>query len=709
MKKVKKNFSDISDDIELTREQFYGKFFRSIKGLSEQKTKCLACNKIFSSKNRKFHAYHNHATSRPLKCELCPSKFFLSSKRMHHMMVRHRDDYKCVECKAQFDRALHFSSHMLSTHQKKVDVPVFDQDEINFPPHLMRYTKKLTAIRALKREKRSLDPVSATELEMEDSSFHFLAQGPPKCIECGEEFDSSRALRIHSRSHTNGSFTPGTRVSLAQERELKALEYVHQCDICEKKFSAAFALNAHKRFKHGIESEQVLRKHKAMKTKYEVECDICDFKSHRRDYVEHHVKAAHKTEFHCRHCSRICSNFNFFMYHLSESHPKSKGNLKKFHKCRECEKGFKSLESLKEHKQNKHGGSKATPENYCSTCCVAYTEAVGLEVHLANHVHKSLQYFLDNFQMQFEDEDEEEEAHEEAPVENGEASTEVEDERIPVDDPFQRMLELKFQQTVEPPVKRARMSRTSAHRLSLSNDDDKLEYLKYLECHNGIYKCGICGKMKAIRKYMLHHLKQHREVPTYTCAHCPEKFVFKKKYEKHLQSHEKPPSEEMNVDEHPKYQETPAAKKEIKCGVCQVDFRLTIMLNRHNTTWHGEDNPDKDLSMSEQKAKKEEPKPEVASIKLLRCKHCAVAFIRASELKEHLKDKHNSVSVDQPMEDEEEAESEAQSDHKPGAFECDKCKLAFQEKKFLDNHQKFFCMHRQAKSESAEAKVINEQ
>lgn len=728
LKQVKNSFDEIPDDAELTREQFYGKFFRSIKkarGVGELKTKCLACHKIFSTKNRKFHALHNHATFRPLKCELCPSKFFTSNKRMFHMGNRHPTDYRCSQCSQQYDRAHIYALHMLNEHKMTVKVPTIDQNEINVPNHIMRYTKKVTAVRAMKAQKRMENVIDVSGTDSEASSFFLIPQDSLKCAECYEEFDSSRSLRIHMRNHTNSSTFAAVAAEIAKTREVKTLDYIHQCDLCEKKFSAMFALNAHKKFRHSIETPTATKKRKAEKTKYDVECDICDFTSFRRDYVEHHVRAAHKLEFQCRHCSRIMSNSNHFLYHLSEFHPKAKDDFKTLHKCTQCEKLFKTVEGAEQHQESKHKRDVKIPENYCEFCGVVYNDALGFEVHQANHKHKALQTYFENRPANTEKNGIKEEPVESDAmvIETRSSSPQDETEK----DPFTRMLEQKIQSPDEPPPKRTRFipSRFAPSRLSIlvaptSNDDDKLEYLKYLQCVNGEFKCGICGKKKTARKYMLHHLKQHKEVPTYSCDKCPEKFVFKKKYEKHLEIHNELVDDiviervEMNVDEHPKFQETATknTSNEIRCELCDVSFKLTIMLNRHNSTWHAVDNPDKEMSMNDQKAKKEEPKQELAILKLLRCKHCLEAFIRPVELKEHLKEKHNSESIDQPI-DCEATQSTEQSDASKfgtGAFPCDRCKFMFKEKKFLENHQKFFCIGRQGKSDANGAEVvINEQ
>jgi hypothetical protein len=326
---------------------------------------------------------------------------------------------------------------------------------------------------------------------------------------------------------------------------------------------------------------------------------------------------------------------------------------------------------MKTHLANKHSSDFQQKENHCSICCVTYKDTNGFEIHNQNHVHKNMLKFVEsNFQEAVTWEQEE-------TVETNYSVTEYSEEPENTCDPFEKMLEKKLQ---------------SFDASKSTSGEDKLDYLNFMQFQDGVYTCGICAKTKHVRKHMLHHLKQHSEVPTFQCEKCPEKFVFKKKYEKHVMEHEN----DMNIDEHPKFQDILHEKNEIKCQICQMNFKLTIMLNRHNTTWHSEENEFRELSMNEQKAKKEESKHELAPIKLLRCKHCLQAFIKPLELKEHLKVKHNSESMDQPPEED--------------SLKCEKCKLSFDEKKFLENHQKFFCVHRQVKSESETTKnVINEQ
>ena len=768
MRSNKETYDHIPDDAELTRQQFFGKFFRTIKG--KGKTKCLACAKIFSSNNRIFHALHNHCLSRPYNCEKCPKSFFLKIKRLRHMSFKHYDDYKCTECSLQFDRAKLYAEHMEKQHEVTVEIPTLNDDAIDVPPSLMKFTKKLTAVKALKQEVMMM---KLKDDEGNTSSSPLFTQGPVECNDCHEEFDSSRAYRNHLRNQLCG--VPSEVKKIEPPKVESPVEYNFECDICEKKFSASYALNAHRKFKHfrNTSENTVLF---SKKIKFTVHCEICDFVAPRRDCLERHVKKEHKPEFKCRHCERTLSNFNYYMHHVHDNHPKALEKIQTSHKCSECQKGFRSVDILEMHKKNKHGHGFFLPENFCLACGVAYKSAENLEIHNKNIYHLALVKYLNNPAAHVPEHSRTVKQIKPEPLET-EAMNVKTQEDDSKNDPIERMLIRKLRSSNEPPAKRSRhyspstkieepstadettlMSVTDEastvdeainetptidkHRdepkvdenindtpiadeamekdltdeepsstTAASNYDNlEYEYLKYLQCSDGVYKCAICGKTKKLRKYMLHHLKQHEEVTTYGCSQCPEKFLFKRKYESHLKSHENVEdiyhSEDVCIDEHPRFQETAkAVTSEIKCQICQTTFKLTIMLNRHNSHWHSDENPHKHLSMTDQKAKNEQPKNDLAVIKLLKCKHCLEAFIKPIELNEHLKARHNSEVDDQLTELNETQSSDELETNKNEKFICAKCKIVFHEKKFLENHQKFFCMHRHIKNDQ----VINEQ
>lgn len=609
---------------------------------------------------------------------------------------------------------------MKKCHQITVDLPTYADEVIDRPFQEMRFIKNVSLQKQLIKTNRGpaqLSLETLTDNSMTDwdtSSSAMMSHEAFRCAECDIEFDSARSLRNHARSfHVHGVSFIGENSEIKDEI---VDEKLHECSICSKRFSAAFSLNAHMKFKHNSEGQQaestvnLNRKRKVSeKPKHDFECDICDFVTYRRDYVEHHVRAQHPNEFMCRECLRTLSTFSFYLYHMDQRHKKIKVDLQDSHKCSKCDRYFKFEENLHQHMESKHSDRKTLPENYCNICCVSYKEHSSLESHRITHMHKGLQLFL-------EKRSETVNVHQtevQADVNDGDDSLKIKEDTFTATTEAEDVTQTS---TDEPPEKILRLQPPEKHRATAgSSEEDKLDYLNFLIYQDGIFVCGICGRKKTFRKRMLHHLKQHSEIPTYDCPSCRERFVFKRKYESHLKTHQSQPAvptlrpEEVNAEEHPRFQDVPSP--EIKCHICKINLKMNFMLNRHNATWHSDDNPLKDLNMNEQKAKKEvtEQEPEVGIIKLLRCKHCFEAFIQPDDLVSHLKTKHNSNSIDQPPAsckvEEEESYDKSQNvaDGAQQIFSCDKClKCVFHERKFLDNHQKFFCANRQVKIDTTD-------
>lgn len=644
----------------MTREQFSKKFMRAVKPRTgEPQSRCIGCQKIFSSKNRYFHILHNHVVKRPLGCEFCLMRFFTSFKRIKHMSFKHPQNLTCFECNIQFERTLPYALHMQDHHQIMVDTSDYDEN-LDIPNDQLRFTKKSTSVRELLKEQQKESSFEGGMIDFPTSSSSVVQE--LKCFDCNLEFDSSRSFRSHMRDHGTVK-TTGTLIIKTADHSLvkvkaeeKSKECIFECDLCDKKFSTKFAINAHKKFKHLINN--TMRKVEKQ-IKFEVECEICNFTSFRRDYVEHHIKSSHKGELYCGLCKRQQSNYNYFLQHMSlhtfESKDEELNHKSPNFKCNHCPKYFKFEQSKLDHENFKHT-LEQKHNFFCNHCSVNYHTSESYKIHLEGYKHKNLMSFLENLE--------------------------------------EPLIKVKMEKTSgieDGPslAKRQRLDSVTVTEPTTTNED-KLDYLKYIEEQpNGNFKCGICGKIKLSRKFLLHHLKQHEEIPTFDCDKCPERFVFKKKYEKHVKMHETTGNhhdsieKEMIVNEHPKFQENIKAS-EIRCEVCKINFKLKIMLNNHNSTWHSEQNPNRNLSIQDQKQKNKES----GTIKLHRCNNCAETYYKHEKLLEHMQMVHENK------------------------YMCEKCNLTFVEEQFLLNHQKLFCIHRSNNSNTSSkelAKLVNEQ
>ncbi|XP_070498880.1 zinc finger protein Xfin-like [Chironomus tepperi] len=679
-----------SSDGGMSRDDFTSKYLTRFHVDGELYLQCSACNKSIAAKQKRFHLLQHHAKLRPFGCELCESRFFSNFKRIKHMEFHHPNDFKCQICNQQFEKSEIYANHMQEEH--KLTIKVNSNADVDINGDEMLYYEKVT-----KTKPTSANVTSNNMEESDNSSFNLLET--LHCDVCNIDCDSSRSYRQHMRDHVGGVD------SLVQKPEIKlekppedpeTPQQLYPCDLCDKQLTSIVARNAHRKFKHGVYKE----KQTTPSQKVEIVCEVCEFTSYRRDYLEHHMKQQHKGEFKCPYCKRALSSYNYYAYHLETNH-QTKPDQSQLFKCSDCDNYFKIEENLQKHKAVYHGENPPQRSHFCKLCTMNFRASSHLVTHLETYTHRNLINFFNGTSPSTSKSVKDEPCDKNA-IENHSVND------------YDK--ELEQNDSKEPEPKRLKLSSEES-----ITENDKLEYLKYLQTtESGHFKCGICGKVKSLRKYMLHHLKQHKEVPTYDCDKCPERFVFKTKYDKHMELHENgeisamngtasstdqsvkavnstiiEPKEAVVEDEHPKFQEMKKTPPEIKCTVCNLSFKLTIMLNKHNSTWHSDSNPYRELTMSDQKHKKSNE--QISVIRFLRCGHCNEAFIKQDELDNHVKAAHNENNED---DDEDDEDMDIESATK---FSCERCPLKFHNIKFLENHQKFFCIHRN------QPKLVNEQ
>lgn len=75
--------------------------------------------------------------------------------------------------------------------------------------------------------------------------------------------------------------------------------------------------------------------------------------------------------------------------------------------------------------------------------------------------------------------------------------------------------------------------------LEVAFRDICITYVDFLICQEDMNRCRICEFSTVDRKLILHHLKKHEEVPSYSCNQCNEKFMFKLKLDEHIEQHDR--------------------------------------------------------------------------------------------------------------------------------------------------------------------------
>ena len=190
------------------------------------------------------------------------------------------------------------------------------------------------------------------------------------CPTCGKSYSSLTALYSHIQSEDHQYPDPE---KYKMFRSQKVPENFNQCEICGRWVGR---MEHHKKTYHSVESRLF-------------ECELCDYKSNRRNNFKLHQEDIHKvlardwkcidntfkgrkTEWHCFDC-KITLNTELEI----ENHIKSKHCYDL--KCNICDKQFKKNQHLVQHIRNIH----ENPKTYsCEICEKSYRHRGSLTKHM---------------------------------------------------------------------------------------------------------------------------------------------------------------------------------------------------------------------------------------------------------------------------------------------------------------------------------------
>jgi len=120
-----------------TKDEFFEKF---IVKKSNDFYRCIPCRKDIYKRSVMLHAKSKHAAIRCHRCELCSEAFFRTDYRVRHVAMAHPNDYKCIECDTQFDRAYKYEAHMTQHGRvQKILKPDEGKDRFDLSPHDIYY------------------------------------------------------------------------------------------------------------------------------------------------------------------------------------------------------------------------------------------------------------------------------------------------------------------------------------------------------------------------------------------------------------------------------------------------------------------------------------------------------------------------------------------------------------------------------------------
>lgn len=131
----------------------------------------------------------------------------------------------------------------------------------------------------------------------------------------------------------------------------------------------------------------------------------------------------------------------------------------------------------------------------------------------------------------------------------------------------------------------------------------KSELNDHINTHLGLkpYKCDICGKSYAFKRYLKAHSESHKVL--LECENCKKKFTRKHKYNVHLRKHCSKNYEckfckktyvkkgyyENHIENCPKKikrEKKPKTNKIVKCDICKAEYSAKRNLDAHMKSKH---------------------------------------------------------------------------------------------------------------------------
>ncbi|XP_045530597.1 zinc finger protein 699-like [Pieris brassicae] len=334
------NTEDLDEDIPISKLQNFlpVQTPKSCKQLSERKRIILTCEIVLKETTA---CPFRHLKSW-FRCFFCLKDFMELNLLREHTNETHTNIDNELKMIKRFPRSLQIDTSNLEC--RKCHLNLTDVDSMR--RHLSDVHNKVIYSEFIADYKVNSSPYTCHLCEKKFHVFRSLTTHLNEhyanciCDVCGKSFMNTKRLKVHKRTHDNGSYP---------------------CLKCGKV----------------LKTQTSKANHMEMHSKRIIKCHICEKQmKHYNDRIKHMSEVHNITHnFVCPFCSRVYNIKHYLATHIRQTH----GNKNK--KCTECNMAFITNHSLKKH-MLKH--SRERPYT-CNVCSKAYTRKYTLKEHMKDH------------------------------------------------------------------------------------------------------------------------------------------------------------------------------------------------------------------------------------------------------------------------------------------------------------------------------------
>ncbi|XP_063380527.1 zinc finger protein ZFP2-like isoform X1 [Cydia fagiglandana] len=289
---------------------------------------CDVCQKKFGAKGLlTLHVRQVHNKERNYKCEQCPKAFFSRMKLERHSSSHTTEkpvkEYQiCDECGLSVvDLKTHAARHRPREERRLLPCKACPKTFYTIGGRKRHY--KTTHLG--KKPRCDICNKEVVCVSEHKRRMHSASELPFPCVHCGRRCATMSLLKVHLLTHTK--------------------DYQHECDVCQKKFSAQTFLSLHKRDVHDKE-----RSH---------QCEYCPKAFFKKEKLKEHIRShTNERPYTCNECGRSFTKKVHLTRHLT-----THSGLRKF-LCKMCNKSFKTSGNLTAHMVS-HTKEKRYPCAFC--------------------------------------------------------------------------------------------------------------------------------------------------------------------------------------------------------------------------------------------------------------------------------------------------------------------------------------------------------